>query len=179
MIALLLLLLATDLCLGLECYHWNDRHLRKKELNHTERPFVTQCLFQLDFPCDLTNIQKSARYSYTIFAEPLNSCIIGRKNDTNVICTCRNRLCTSDCRHLVEIWKKSKAYDTSTGQAKCMEAYERECYNGKVLIGKTGGLEGKNKRTESPKEQTVLAAKGLNKIEKEQNEPPYEQSKLE
>ncbi|RCN38380.1 hypothetical protein ANCCAN_15696 [Ancylostoma caninum] len=114
----------------------------------------------MDFPCNMTHIQKSTHYAQTFIEQPINSCIIGRNNAANVICACYENLCTSDCRYLVKIWKESKAYETSKDQAKCMEVYEEECNSGKVDIRNTGDPdeEDKKKQTKPPLEQTVPPA---------------------
>ncbi|KAL6733521.1 hypothetical protein Aduo_004163 [Ancylostoma duodenale] len=143
MIALVLLLLATNLSYGiLRCWIWNVPFLesetfRLRKLSRTKEP---RCLFQMDVPCNMTAIQKSAHYTITFSKKPNNSCVIDGGGHNQILCACHQEdYCSSHCGYIVEIWKKSKAYKEGSETAKCMMAYERACLNKEIRVGATGG----------------------------------------
>ncbi|KAK6732933.1 hypothetical protein RB195_016984 [Necator americanus] len=124
--ALLLHLFMVDLSWSLNCWNWNLEYLRDEEFKIERTDKRPQCLFQMDVPCNVTNIERSAHYTVTFSEHPHNSCIldIGKKK-TNYL-----RL-----HYVVKIWKESKVYKADTDQARCMEAYKKACDNKEIIVG--------------------------------------------
>ncbi|KAK6732932.1 hypothetical protein RB195_016984 [Necator americanus] len=76
--ALLLHLFMVDLSWSLNCWNWNLEYLRDEEFKIERTDKRPQCLFQMDVPCNVTNIERSAHYTVT-FSEHIKQ---ERKDNT-------------------------------------------------------------------------------------------------
>ncbi|RCN38381.1 hypothetical protein ANCCAN_15697 [Ancylostoma caninum] len=70
-----------------------------QRLSRTKEP---RCLFQMDIPCNMTAIQRSAHYTITFSKKPNNSCVIDNGGHNQILCACSQEdYCSSHCGYIV------------------------------------------------------------------------------
>ncbi|EYB83426.1 hypothetical protein Y032_0335g2854, partial [Ancylostoma ceylanicum] len=100
----LLLLAINPSCSFLRCWVWNVPFLESEsfQLRNLSRTKQPRCLFQMDVPCNMTAIQRSAHYTITFSKKPNNSCIIDKGGDKQILCACDHEdYCSSHCDYIL------------------------------------------------------------------------------